>query len=222
MAKPKAKASAKSTTKGKPAGKTSKRAAKAQPAAPRGAPARRSLRRAAAPPIPLDELRRIPAFANLSDGDAADLLSVSSVRDLARGDVVFTEGQLGDGLYAILSGSVNVVKRNAKGGERVVATLGVNEIFGEMDLISDRPHTSGIRGAEGTRLLFLPKTEFQRMLRAGSAGATAMVCYFAVMLAGRLDANNRRMISVLDEGAPERRTSEFAEFKRRLLKDWTF
>jgi CRP-like cAMP-binding protein len=197
------------------------RAPTAEPCAPRE-PGAGTGKTPSSQAIGIAELRQIPAFARLSDDDAGQILAVAQVCDLARGMLVFDEGQLGLGLYAILSGSVQVIKRNDKGGERILATLDKNEVFGEMDLIGDRVHTTGIRGAEATRLLFIPKTEFQSMLRAGNSGATAMVVYFAVMLAGRLDANNKRMMAVLDEAMPEKRTSEFAEFKRRLLNEWTF
>ena len=172
-------------------------------------------------PIVLADLKAIPAFAALEDADAGKLLAVMSVRPVARGEPIFREGEVGDGLYAVLSGRVSITKKNAKGGEREVAILERHEVLGEMDLISDRPHTAGAKGNESAVLLFLPKGEFQAMLAAGSPGAAAMVKYFAVMLAGRLDANNRRMMEMLDN-APKQEGTEFAEFKRRLLKEWTF
>jgi len=79
---------------------------------------------------------------------------------------------------------------------------------------------AGPQGADG-RLLFLPKATFQKMLRDGNPGAASMVVYFARMLAGRLDANNRRMMEILDAAARPA-SSEFSEFKRRLLREWSF
>jgi CRP/FNR family cyclic AMP-dependent transcriptional regulator len=174
----------------------------------------------AAPIISLEELKRIPAFAALSDGDASRLLSLMSTRSVARGEPIFKEGELGDGLYSILQGRISIFKRNLKGGDREVAVLEKGEVFGEMDLISDRPHTAGARGAEGSVLLLLPRSEFQALLLEGHTGATQLVMYFARMLAGRLDASNKKMMEIL--AAPEAKTNEFLEFKRRLLKEWTF
>jgi CRP/FNR family cyclic AMP-dependent transcriptional regulator len=173
-----------------------------------------------APPVSLEELRRIPAFAGLSDADAGQLLAVMSIRNVARGESIFREGELGDGLYAILQGKISIFKRNPKGGEREVVVLEKCEVCGEMDLISDRPHTAGARGAEGSTLLFLPRSEFQSLLLQGNPGATAMVMYFARMLAGRLDSANKKMMEIL--ATPEPKANEFLEFKKRLLKEWTF
>jgi CRP-like cAMP-binding protein len=171
--------------------------------------------------ISLAELRKIPAFAAMTPADAEAFLETMQERSVAAGEPLFRESSLGDGLFVVLEGRVGIFKRNAKGGEREVAILERNEVLGEMDLISDRPHTTGARVLSDGRLLFLPKGRFQEMLRRGNAGAASMVVYFARMLAGRLDANNRRMLEVLDAAA-QPASSEFSEFKRRLLRDWSF
>lgn len=172
--------------------------------------------------ISIAELRQIPAFSAMSTADAALFLSVMEERPSARGVPLFREGEAGEGLYVILDGRVSITKKNAKGGEREVAVLDRHEVFGEMDLISDRPHNSGAKGQQACRLLFLPKAGFQDLLRKGNAGAASMVVYFARMLAGRLDANNKRMLELLDGKQPAPGSSEFSDFKRRLLKEWTF
>jgi CRP-like cAMP-binding protein len=172
--------------------------------------------------VPLKVLRAVPAFATMSDGDAALFLSLMEERTAAAGEPLFREGDVGSGLYVVLEGGVSIHRRNAKGGDREIAVLDRNEVFGEMDLISDRPHTSGAKAKSDSRLLFLPKKEFQDLLRQGNPGAASMVVYFARMLAGRLDANNKRMLEMLDGPAKQPGSSEFAEFKRRLLKEWSF
>jgi CRP/FNR family transcriptional regulator, cyclic AMP receptor protein len=172
--------------------------------------------------ISIEDLRHIPAFAGMSTADAAAFLSVMEERLSARGVPLFKEGETGEGLWVILEGRVSITKRNAKGGDREVAVLDRHEVFGEMDLISDRPHNSGARGQQACRLLFLPKKAFQDLLRRGNAGAASMVVYFARMLAGRLDANNKRMLELLDGKQASPGSSEFSDFKRRLLKDWSF
>jgi len=172
--------------------------------------------------ISLSELRGIPAFAAMGSADLALFLSVMEVRPSARGVPLLKEGEPGDGLFVILEGTVSITKRNAKGGEREVAVLERHEVFGEMDLITDRPHNSGAKGRQACRLLYLPKKAFQDLLRKGDAGAASMVVYFARMLAARLDANNKRMLELLEGRQPATGSSEFSEFKRRLLQEWSF
>ncbi len=172
--------------------------------------------------VGLAELRRIPAFSAMAEEDAALFLGLMKERSHAAGEPLFREGEVGEGLFVVLEGSVKIAKKNAKGGEREVAILEKNEVMGEMDLISDRPHTTGARCNLDSRLLFLPRKAFHDLLRKGNPGASSMVVYFARMLAGRLDANNRRMMEILDGAAKAPGSSEFADFKRRLLKEWSF
>ena len=169
----------------------------------------------------LEDLVRIPAFHGMDWDDASAFLSQMSERRVTAGEPLFREGEVGDGLFIIVEGSVSITRRNAKGGERELAVLTKDEVFGEMNLISDRPRTSGVRGKSDCRLLFFPRSEFQSLLRKGNRGATVLLLYFARVLAGRLDANNRKMMEVLD-AAQRPASTEFSDFKRRLLKEWTF
>jgi len=173
----------------------------------------------AAPP---SELAGIPAFAGMNAADRDLFRGAMSERNLSEGEPLFREGDAGEGLWVVLKGDVSIVKRNAKGGEREVAVLEAHEVIGEMDLISDRPHNTGARARSDCGLLFLPKKAFQDLLRKGNPGAASMVVYFARMLAGRLDANNKRMLEILDAPPRAPGSSEFSEFKRRLLKEWSF
>ena len=175
----------------------------------------------AAPAISLADFRRIPAFSGMNEEDARVFLSHMTGRPAARGEPILKEGERGEGLYVILQGRVTISKLNAKGGDRDVAVLERHEVLGEMDLISDRPHTVGARARESSLLLFLPRGAFQRLLVERNPGAIMVVIYCARMLAGRLDSQNRQMMDVID-GAKKPASSEFSEFKRRLLKDWTF
>ncbi len=171
--------------------------------------------------VTLAALKGIPAFQGMNDADASTFLSLMTVRKVGAGEPVLREGQRGEGLFVILEGSMSITKKNDKGGEREVAVLDRHEIFGEAALVSDRLHTASAKGRQECRLLFLPREEFQRLLLGGNQGATSILAYFARVLAGRLEANNRRMLEIIDV-AQRPASSEFAEFKRRLLKEWTF
>jgi CRP/FNR family transcriptional regulator, cyclic AMP receptor protein len=198
------------------AGKTSKKTASK---APRKAGAKGE---GSAKGVTLEELRRIPAFSAMSPEDAARFLPLMKERTATEGEPLFREGEAGAGLYAVLDGSVSIHKKNKKGGDREVAVLDRNEVFGEMDLISDRLHTSGARCRTACRLLLLPRKAFQDLLRQGNPGAAGLVVYFARMLAGRLESSNKRMLEILDGQAKAPGSTEFAEFKRRLLREWSF
>lgn len=63
------------------------------------------------------------------------------LRHYRRGDVIFEEGSVGQHMYVINSGHVNIVKRSPD-GDVVIVTLGQGEIFGEMALVDNLPRSA--------------------------------------------------------------------------------
>ncbi len=74
-------------------------------------------------------------------------------------EVVFHEGDIGDYLYIITKGKVEVLK-NIEGQNTPVATLCQGEYFGEMALVNQRTRSATIRCLEPTDLLALRKKDF--------------------------------------------------------------
>ncbi|MGH3852968.1 MAG: Crp/Fnr family transcriptional regulator [Pseudonocardiaceae bacterium] len=59
-----------------------------------------------------------------------------------RAHVIFTEGELGDRLYIILSGKVKVGRRSTDGRENLLAVFGPSDMFGELSIFDPGPRTS--------------------------------------------------------------------------------
>lgn len=66
------------------------------------------------------------------------------------GQDVFHQGDLGDRVYMIQSGRVEVRRRDEQ-GERVIAQLGPGECFGEMALLAGNTRSASVQrdGSEG-------------------------------------------------------------------------
>jgi NADH dehydrogenase len=78
------------------------------------------------------------------------------------GQLVFSEGELGDRVYILLSGRAEVVRRRPNGaaGEQILTVLGPGECFGEMALLESAPRNASIRCVEPMTVLSIPKREF--------------------------------------------------------------
>ena len=75
-------------------------------------------------------------------------------------EVIFEEGNYGDEMYIVHSGTVKLVKRSTA-GEIVIATIQPGEFFGEMALVDNSPRSvCAIAGADQTRLLALDRDKF--------------------------------------------------------------
>src|SRR5262249_53003979 len=71
------------------------------------------------------------------------------------GQEVFRQGDIGDRIYIVLSGRAEVVR-----DERMVASLGRGEYFGEMALLQQVTRNATVRCVEPMDVLALPKREF--------------------------------------------------------------
>jgi len=79
------------------------------------------------------------------------------------GEIVFREGDPGECAYFIHSGEVEVV-RGDRGEEKVIATLGRDQYFGEMALLKNAPRNATIRAITETQVAALGKKNFLTLL----------------------------------------------------------
>jgi ABC-type bacteriocin/lantibiotic exporter with double-glycine peptidase domain len=118
--------------------------------------------------ISVEQLRAVPLFSNLSDA-ALSSLSGKLVRErfFVEEDIV-TQGDLGDKLYIIHRGQVEVLV-NVVDGTRKVNTLRAGDYFGEMALLTDEARTATIRAAEPSELFSLSRADFSDLINQEEA-----------------------------------------------------
>ena len=75
------------------------------------------------------------------------------------GEIIFNEGDVGDYLYIIVNGQVEVFTTK-EGKERVIAKLGKGEYFGEMALLNQRARLATVRCLTSVDILALRKSDF--------------------------------------------------------------
>ncbi|MDR1596532.1 MAG: cyclic nucleotide-binding domain-containing protein [Treponema sp.] len=86
-----------------------------------------------------------------------------SIRKYAKGTMIFSEGEPGDELYIIQTGSVKIVKI-ADNKEVLLAVLKIGDIFGEMALLESRLRTACAVAYEDCVLLMVSRANFARMV----------------------------------------------------------
>lgn len=86
-----------------------------------------------------DIINHAPLFEGLSFQEINAMCSFMNCYAADRGSVLIQEGEPGDSLLVILTGSVDVLKLSA-GGESVrIAKLGPGQTLGEMSLVDGQP-----------------------------------------------------------------------------------
>jgi anion transporter len=106
----------------------------------------------------------IPLFTSLGRLEIARLVPSFQHLDLAVGETLFQEGDKGDALFIIVSGSVCIRKQSGV-SEINVARLGAGDHFGEMALLSGAPRSATAVAAEPLSLLKLSRPRFEALLK---------------------------------------------------------
>ncbi len=93
-----------------------------------------------------------------------------------KGQVIIAEGTEGKSLYLIRSGKVEVSKQGKDGPMRL-ATLGPNEVFGEMSLIDDRlsKRTATVRALVDSEIMILDRNGFDKYLEQVPPGVYNLI-----------------------------------------------
>ena len=82
-------------------------------------------------------------------------------REYSDGEIICREGEIGNCLYVIQAGEVEVVRQES-GSEVVTSSLQTGAIFGEMAIIDRQPRSRTVRAKGKARVLTLDKKAFLR------------------------------------------------------------
>jgi len=144
-------------------------------------------------------LLEVEMFASLDITELSEIVSIMDIQNYAVGEVVFSEGDIGDAWYTIFSGTVVVERTNPFYDVGAVAELDVACSFGEMAILDDAPRSATITIAEPTLLFRFSRTKFERLLDNKSLGAYKLVYGMACTLAQRQRRLNNRISELTQE-----------------------
>jgi len=150
----------------------------------------------------LDKLRVKTIFVGLSDEQVERVTEAGTEVSAVPGDIIVREHEIGDALYVILSGSVEI-RREAPGGKKLVTSLSgcdalrrqyEGDFFGEMSLLDVEPRSATAVAVDECRLLVLSRTALEKLFAEDAAIHIIMLTNIARILSHRLRAGMERDI----------------------------
>jgi CRP-like cAMP-binding protein len=147
-------------------------------------------------------LRRIPVFAQIEPAKLKLLAFTSERVAYEPGTILFRRGDMADAAYIVIEGEVEVIV-DSPTGALTVATIGKNEIVGEIGILCDVPRTATIKARERLVTLRISKELFLRLINEFPQMAVAIMRE----LAHRLEHNNNKLRAALDEVEKLRRSA---------------
>jgi len=111
----------------------------------------------------------LPVFTGIPEAWLATAFGRAAEVAVAAGDVVIRQGDPADRFYVILDGTFDVEQTAPDGGPaRHLRTMGHDEVFGEIGLLTGSPRSATVRAAAPGRLLALEARDFLDLVAAGT------------------------------------------------------
>jgi CRP/FNR family cyclic AMP-dependent transcriptional regulator len=125
--------------------------------------------RAAKPPSPpldaLATLRSHSLFREFPPAIIEHFGTCMTRRSVRRGATIFTRGDPGTGLMAVLCGSVKISVLTGDGQEAVFNIINSGQVFGEIALLDGQPRTADAVAMTDCELMVIDRCDFIRFLR---------------------------------------------------------
>ncbi len=148
----------------------------------------------------LDIFRKIPIFSELSDEEINRIFTIAQKSSFKLGDIIFSEGNKGDGFYLIVRGEVKITIKIDNIGEEILSLLKGNVHFGEMTLIDDEPRSANAIAETDVICLYFDKEKFNKIIDDDISLGNKIRKGFLKEFSKRLritDNNVKRIISIL-------------------------
>jgi CRP/FNR family cyclic AMP-dependent transcriptional regulator len=100
-------------------------------------------------------LRGVDLFSNLPGEDLARIALITEEAQHPAGAEIIREGDVGESLYVVVEGRVEVRK-----GEKRLAELSEREVFGEMAVLDPGPRSATVNAVTDVTLLTIRREDF--------------------------------------------------------------
>lgn len=159
------------------------------------------------------DLEQTDALGKFFAREFQDLQKTAELRSYAAGQMIFAQGDPGDGFFHIESGEVEISARAGDDDRRVFARVGPGEIFGEMAVLDDGPRSAAAIASQDTRAYFIGREELFRILQAHPEAMIRLLRFFSQ----RVRNTNQQYI---DEVLQAEKLAVIGRFARTIVHDF--
>lgn len=124
-------------------------------------------------------------FSLLTSTELSEVTTILEFQRFAAGEIVFSEGDVGDAWYVLYEGTVSVSKHIPFKKDSKVANLSAPAVFGEMAILSSLPRSATIIAKENVVVMRFARRKFERLLEEGKLGAYKLALGMGSILSDR-------------------------------------
>lgn len=108
-----------------------------------------------------EKIKQASLFSKLEDADLEYLLSISKLKKIVKGEIVFYKGDTPTELFVLLDGACRVYKHNQKGSEIVMKYFHGVSLIAEIANLEQIPYPSNCVAEEESLILAIDYTKFE-------------------------------------------------------------
>lgn len=147
--------------------------------------------------VSLDLLRSKALFGGLDDERLNKIIALLKTENFLKGASVIKEKEIGDKMYLITKGSVEVLKYS-KGEKKdgLITTLAEGDSFGEMELVDIQPRTATVRAATDLETVSLSNHDLLMLSQKDLEAFSIILVNIARIISRRLRKTDEMLVSI--------------------------
>jgi CRP-like cAMP-binding protein len=138
----------------------------------------------------------VPLFHGLGYREAVSFLREVTVINCQAGEQLVTSGTIGDEMFVVLSGAVEVRVRHGDGSS-VVATYGKGAVLGEIAFLAATRRTADVIVTQDAEVLILTQTVLKKTMREMPKIAAQVLFNLSLTLCERIQSSNQTLLQYL-------------------------
>lgn len=143
-------------------------------------------------------LRQIPIFQDLTLFELKFVVPILHQRDFQQGELVFREGEAGNGMYIVQTGQIDITGLN-EGEEVLYARLKDRQFFGELSLVDGEPRSASAVASQASTLFGFFKPDLLELIHKHPAIGSKILLNLSYVLGGRLRDSNGKLLELQRE-----------------------
>ena len=155
------------------------------------------------PSSKLSVLRKHPIFCDLESDALDQLCRYAKHATLKRGATIFSRGDPGTSLFAVISGTVKISISSTEGRSAILNFIGAGEIFGEVAVLDGHARTADAIANTNCEIFIIDRREFLPFVRS----QPALAMKFIELLCTRLRWTSDQVEQVILQNLPGRLAS---------------
>ena len=143
-------------------------------------------------------LSNVPIFQDLGRREFERVRGILHRRTYSEGEAIVREGDVGVGMYVILSGEVSIVQQSADDEQIELAVFGQGDFFGGQVLLDESPRTASAITRSTTRAVGFFRPDLLELIERNPRLGLKIVMRLSHMISVRLRQTNRLLKDARD------------------------